>query len=196
MPITKQLFLTTINCHTLAWLTAAGEYQEPQSVLDKFNIEEGLEIHKRAQSLFPQAVFIAETEPTTATEKTAELIKNETTSEILEAAFLADNFITRADILKRETTGWKLFETKSSINDRPDFIDDMAYTVMVAQKAGLNITACSLLLLSKDYRLGMPDEKLFQEVDHTEQVLQRAEEFKLLCDALLSRYKSNNNNWL
>ena len=180
MPLTKATFLTTLTCPTLSWLTRAGLHQEPQSTLDKFNIEEGIEVHKRARSLFPQSTLITEPDPTTSTKKTAQLLKTKTTSTILEAAFLADNFTARADVLKREETGWKLLEVKSSVNLKPELIDDIAYTTMVAKKTGLNITACSLLLVSKDYRLGMPDKKLFKEVDQTEQVLKRADEFELL----------------
>jgi len=179
MPITKNLFLTALQCSTLTWHIRAGEYQEPQSLLDKFNCEEGIEIHRRAQSLFPDAILITETEPITATNQTARLLKTKTTSTILEAAFVADDFIARADVLQKQKTGWKLTEIKSSVNLKPELIDDIAYTTMVLKKAGLNITACSLLLISKEYRLGMPDNKLFTEINQTDQVLKRADELEL-----------------
>jgi len=59
-----------------------------------------------------------------------------------------------------------------------ELIDDLAYTTMVARKSGLNITSCSLLLVNKDYRLGMSDEKLFVENDVTDEVFKRVEEFE------------------
>ncbi len=159
--------------------------------MDKFNCEEGLEIHRKAQSLFPNAVLIAETDPTAATNQTTQVLQTKTVSTILEATFLADGFTARADVLKRENCGWKLTEVKSSINLRPELIDDLAYTTMVLKKAGLNITACSLLLISKNYRLGMPDNKLFTELDQTDQVLKRAEELGLLSREIRDTLSQN-----
>ena len=49
---------------------------------------------------------------------------------------------------------------------------------MIARKAGLDISSCSLLLVSKDYRLGMPDENLFIENDITTEVFNRVEQFE------------------
>jgi len=97
---------------------------------------------------------------------------------ILEGAFLIDGFVTRADILERKGKGWRLVEVKSSVNDREEFIDDMAYTAMVIDRCGFNISNVSLLLVSKDFRLGMENEKLFVEIDHTDKVLAKVEEFK------------------
>ncbi|GAI46089.1 unnamed protein product, partial [marine sediment metagenome] len=97
---------------------------------------------------------------------------------ILEGAFLIDGFVARADILRRKGKGWHLVEVKSSVNDREEFIDDMAYTAMVVDRCGFNISSVSLLLVSKDFRLGMENEELFAQIDHTDKVLVRVEEFK------------------
>ncbi|GAJ09735.1 unnamed protein product, partial [marine sediment metagenome] len=64
------------------------------------------------------------------------------------------------------------------MNDREEFIDDMAYTAMVIDHCGSNISSVSLLLVSKDFRLGMENAELFVEKDHTDEVLARVEEFK------------------
>ncbi len=184
MSITKELFLTALSCPALAWLTNTGQYTKPISASDKFNMEEGLEVHRRAKALFPDGHSIGFTDILTAVAETDKLMADKKTSVIFEATFVFGNFVTRADILKREGTGWKILEVKSSVNVKDELIDDMGYTVMVAKKAGLEVTACSLLLISRDFRLGMSDEKLFIETDHTKEVLARAKEFTDCCDTV------------
>jgi len=54
----------------------------------------------------------------------------------------------------------------------------MAYTTMVIDRYGFDISTVSLLLVSKDFRLGMKNKDLFAEIDHTAEVLDRVEVFK------------------
>ena len=182
--ITKKTYLNTITCPTLGWLSYRKLIQEKLSIADEFNIEEGLEVQRRTKAIFLGSYSINQTDILIAANKTEELLGDKNTSAVFEATFLVDNYVTRADILKREESGWKVFETKSSVNDKDKFIDDMAYTVMVVQKARLKVVACSLLLISKDYRLGMSDEKLFNEIDHTQEVLRRVEELNSCCEEI------------
>ena len=44
----------------------------------------------------------------------------------------------------------------------------MAYTDMVLTRSGLDVSEVSLLLRSKDFRLGMDNQHLFVEADHTD----------------------------
>ncbi|MFC1901139.1 DUF2779 domain-containing protein, partial [Chloroflexota bacterium] len=180
--VTKQIFLNGLSCPTLGWLLRSGELaytkDEDLSLGVKFRIEQGLEIGKRARGLYRDGVLVSDLNPVSAARITEGLLKGGSTPVIFEGAFLTDNYAARADILRRKENGWHLYEVKSGINDRDEFIDDMAYTAMVFERCGLNISAVSLLLVSKDFRLGMPNEKLFTEIDHTEEVLARVEEFK------------------
>jgi len=68
-------------------------------------------------------------------------------------------------------------EIKSGFDPKDEYLDDLAYTTMVCLQAGLTLTTCSLLLLSRHYQYGMPVQNLFQEFDCTEQALIRADEF-------------------
>jgi len=112
-------------------------------------------------------------------------MRNPKESTLFVAAFCIDNFTTRADILKRKDDGsWHMIEVKSSVNGKQKFIDDMAYTAMIIERAGFNIAMVSLLLISKAFRLGMSSEKLFVEIDHTDTVKARIEKFKPVCAEL------------
>ncbi|MFC1985647.1 DUF2779 domain-containing protein [Chloroflexota bacterium] len=145
---------------------------------ERFRIEQGIEIGRRARELYPDGLLVDDLDLVSASKKTKSLMDDPGVSIIFEGAFLIDGFVARADILERKGKGWHLVEVKSSVNDREEFVDDMAYTAMVVDHCGLNISSVSLFLVSKDFRLGMENEALFVEIDHTEEVLVRVEEFK------------------
>lgn len=181
--VSKQIFLNALVCPTLGWLLRSGEatkqITEAELTLgERFRIEQGIEIGRRARELYPDGLLIDDTDLVSASRKTERLMNDPSVPIILEGTFFVDGFVARADILKRKGKGWRLVEVKSSVNDREEFIDDMAYTAMVIDRCGFNISGVSLLLVSKDFRLGMENEKLFVEIDHTDEVLERVEEFK------------------
>lgn len=182
--ISKAIFLNTPTCSTLGWLLRNEDIadQTPQrepTLGEKFRIEQGIEIGNRARSLYPGGLLIDETRIVSASARTKSAIDDRSISIIFEGAFLTDGFAARADILKRKGNRWHLVEVKSSVNDRGEFIDDMAYTAMVLSRCSLDISNASLLLISRDFRLGMDNRYLFVEVDHTDEVLLRAKEFEL-----------------
>ncbi|MBA7481449.1 hypothetical protein ES707_16921 [subsurface metagenome] len=181
--ITKRVFLNTMVCPTLGRITNSEPSKQSKSISDILRMEEGIEIHERARTVFPEGHFIKDDNITTP-EKTQEILKDESIRVIFEATFLANGFIAKADILIRQSSGWHILEVKSGVNDKKEYLDDLAYTAMVAGNAGLEISECSLMLLSRDYRLGMENDKLFTEINHTEEVLLQAKEFTDHCDVI------------
>ncbi|MHB9071709.1 MAG: DUF2779 domain-containing protein [Sedimentisphaerales bacterium] len=182
--INKDIFLNTLTCPVLGWTLSRTDKSStsPPTLADQLKFEEGLEIHERARTLFPTGTLIPFSNNKTAAETTQKLLTDKKIEVLFEATFCSSNFVTKADILKRNKGGWHLYEVKSATNDSQELIDDMAYTVMVAQKAKLEINSCSLLLVSKDYRLGMANKKLFTEIDYTEEVFEKVDEFLTCCD--------------
>lgn len=185
--ISKEVFLNTLACSTLGWLMRSGQdikqlSEEVLTLGERFRIEQGLEVHRRARLLFPDGVLVKRVGMEQALQQTKDLISNPTASTIFEATLLADDCITKTDVLKRKGNNWHLIEVKSSVNDKEEFIDDMAYTTMVAKRAGCSISTISLLLISKDYRLGMDDKDLFTEINHTDDVLSTVEMFNEVYD--------------
>ena len=181
--VSKQIFLNAFACPTLGWLLRSGEatkqITEAELTLgERFRIEQGIEIGRRARELYPGGLLIDGMDLVSASKKTERLMNDPDVSIIFEGAFLIDGFVARADMLRRKGKGWHLVEVKSSVNDKVEFIDDMAYTAMVIDRCGFNISSVSLLLVSKDFRLGMENKELFVEIDHTDEVLVRVEEFK------------------
>ncbi len=177
--VSKQIFLKAVVCPALGWLLRSGEIAEAELTLgERFRIEQGIEIGRRARELYPDGLLIDDVDLVSASKNTKSVMNDSDVSIILEGAFLIDGFVARADILKRKGKGWHLVEVKSSVNDKEEFIDDMAYTAMVIDRCGFNVSSVSLLLVSKDFRLGMENEELFVEIDHTGDVLAQVEKFK------------------
>jgi CRISPR/Cas system-associated exonuclease Cas4 (RecB family) len=178
--VSKQIFLNALVCPTWGWISRCKEnFGAALTLGERFRIEQGTEVGRRARSLYPGG-RLTSLNMAVALGETREALADDSVPAIFEGAFLIDNFAARVDVLARTDEGWHLVEVKSSANDREEFIDDMAYTAMVVGRCGLNINRVSLLLVSRDYRLGMTDEKLFVEIDHTDVVLQRVEELKPL----------------
>jgi hypothetical protein len=181
-PITKNIFLNTVFCNTLGWRFRNGKIRTEFSQGQLFRMEQGKEIHKLARSLYPDGIFVNELSSHAAAARTRDLLDNPDTKVLFEATFLAGNYIAKADILVRQAGSWELIEVKSSVNAKDELIDDMAYTTMVAQTAGFSPSTISLMLIDKNYRLGIPVERLFVKTDMTERVLARVDEFKTAID--------------
>lgn len=180
--ITKEVFLNTVACPTLGWIMVSEEegeilFGQPLSLAEQFRMEQGLEVQNRVRKLHPDGILVDRRDNETAMRETAELMRNPDVSTIFEATFSSDGYVTKTDILERKDTGWHMSEIKSGASNKPEYIDDMAYTTMVARKAGCDISAVSLIIVSKDYRLGMSDAALFISEDCSEKVFELREEF-------------------
>lgn len=194
MKITKQLFLNTISCTTLGWHSKRSKEQGEELSLDaQFRIDEGNQIGELAREIFPNGKLIPLKNSETAFLETKEIMQNSDTKHIFEATFIHENFVTKADVLTRnENETWDLVEVKSSVNDKDEFIDDMAYTTMIIENCGVKVNKISICLVSKDFRLGMPLDNLFVEIEHTEEVNERVREFKEVADSVVKVLESEN----
>lgn len=178
--ITKNIFLQALICPTYGWRLRNGAIISDLSICDIFRMEEGKAVGRRSRELYPDGIFIhGETceETTAAVQKSLE---GATSGTFFEVPFTVGNFHARADIIVKNGTTWDLIEVKSSLKQREEFIDDMAYTTLVARKSGHSPHRICLMLLDRNYRLGMSVENLFQTIDCTEEVNQKVEEFSSL----------------
>ena len=133
LTVTKHRFLIALGCMTRAWygMRETGGTPTPSDLL---RMQEGQDVHRRAQSLHPNGVFAG------SIERTKRLILDRAVDVIFEAAFTVDMYTARADWIRRIKGGWVIGEIKSSLfnEDGPkdEHLDDLAYTVMVARRAG------------------------------------------------------------
>jgi len=177
--ITKRMFLNTLACPSFGWLMRLNpeEVRRPATLGEKFRIEQGMEVGRRVREVYPDGILVDERDMTSAIERTKSLMNDPNVFVIFEGAFLVDGLAAKVDILRREDDGWHIIEVKSSVNDKEEFIDDMAYTALVFNLSNYKISKISLKLISRDFRLGMANDKLFVEIDHTEEVIERMLQF-------------------
>jgi len=182
--ITKEIYLSALQCPVLGWNIRHNTDSTPLTLSDKFRLETGIEIEKKATETYPSGILIDDLNTIAAAQKTEKLLNDSDTKTIFEGAFIYKSFVARADILLRNNNGWKMIEVKSSINDRKEFIQDMAYTAMIMELAGLKVSHISLMHLSENFRPGMETKDLFLEIDHTEEIQEKVKEFKTLLEKI------------
>ncbi len=180
--ITKDIFKKAIQCPTLGWYSARDEAKAltPGEVT---RVREGRDVGARALSLFPSGVLVAGPHDD-AVKETAALLPDSTVAALFEPAFGYEVYAARADALQRHPSGagFILSEVKSSVHKDDDIkkehIDEIAYTVTILRKSGVNVVATEIVRLSSDWRLGMSERDLFRSQDCTEAVFERATEFE------------------
>jgi len=174
--ITKADFLNSMNCTTLGWYTYNNTEKEVLTFAIENRIYIGHLIGEKAREKFIDGTMINGKTINDAIIVTRQLLSEKPNGVFFEAAFEHDGFVARADILIKTGDKYKIIEVKSATEQditkskgKP-YVEDLAYTCWVAEKAGLKVDESSLYFLSGEYRLGDDVSKLFTEVYATEQV--------------------------
>lgn len=175
-PISRTLFLKTLDCPVLGWNLYRNLVKKNNSVSDEFLIFEAKNIHEKAEQLFPNAVKITGTLQE-AIEQTKKVLEGENVQTLFEPVFEYDGFIAKADILNKQGESWQIIEVKSGNKWKNKYISDIAYNSLIASKTVKHISKAKLMLLSKDFRLGKPIEELFSVQDCTVEVFDKVEDF-------------------
>ncbi|GAB1401551.1 DUF2779 domain-containing protein [Elusimicrobiota bacterium] len=149
---------------------------------DDFLIFESKKIHALAQQLFPQGVKVSANSLQEALDKTKALTADKNVNTIFEPVFEYNGFTARADILCRTDCGWEIIEVKSGNKGKRKYIVDMSYSALVISKNLESVSKVKLLLLSKDFHLGMPIETLFAETDFSVEVFTKMQDYILILD--------------
>lgn len=174
--VNKYTFKNSIICPTLGWLTSHGNLKDSMTLHDQFIMEQGAIVGEKAREQYSEGVLTSRNFGQ-ALKETKKMMNDPETPAILEATFSIDGYLTRADVLERLNDGWHMIEVKSGTSEEK-YIDDMAYTTMVITSAGYNVSKVSLMHISKDFRLGMKEEELFEKKECTEKVMERVKEFQ------------------
>lgn len=94
---------------------------------------------------------------------------------ICEAAFQHDGYYCAVDILKKENSGYAIYEVKSSTDsDKDVYAQDVAYQKYVLTHCGVNVTGTYLVCINSDYVLDgeLDSHSLFRVQDISEAVAQ------------------------
>jgi hypothetical protein len=165
MAVSKTDFVRGLQCKKMLWLDAhAPEYKiippEVQAKLDAGN-----EFGDQAMGIFGDFVetttlredgrlnFAAMLEKTKALLESGERV-------ICEGSFSWYGNFCAADILKKEESGYALYEVKNTYFPRQEFITDLGFQRLILRKCGVNITSCNLVLRGDTPPEGIEDTKL------------------------------------
>ncbi len=174
--LSKTQFLRGLQCHKALWLLKNRRdlVPEPSAALCAV-FEEGREVGKLAQGLFPGGVEIEYSDDKEKmTGETGRLIRGGAET-IYEAAFRFDNIFVMADILRRGPGGWEIYEVKSGTAVKEINTWDLAVQYYVIRGAGLGVAGASLVHIDKTYerRGGLDIRRLFTIEEMTGEVRDR-----------------------
>lgn len=175
--LSKSLFMTGLKCHKALYLEKNNsEPKEEVSAEAKRRFEFGHEVGKYARGLFPGGFEVAHTEPSYPEQIKMTRQKIETgTKVIYEAAFIYDEVFARADIIRKTSKGWEVYEVKSSAEFKDHYIDDSAVQYYILTKSGLPVSSAFVVYINNKYvRDGnIEPEKLFTVMDITDKVQEK-----------------------
>ena len=175
--ITKREFLNTNVCATLGWVSHNQKgAPTPLTFAQENRFYIGNLIGQKAREQFSSGKLISGINNQSVIATTKMELQSVQNGTFFEAAFEADGYIAKADILRKTGEAYHIIEVKSSTEkdlskaEGREYVEDLAYTVWVARKAGLNVEKASLWFLSKEYRFGDDDSKLFSKIACTQKV--------------------------
>lgn len=192
--LTKSRFVRGRDCVRRAWLDAhRPDLRPPLSGGAEDRIRTGGRIGELARLRYPAGRLVPETYGDVA--KAADLTHGaiaEGRSCLFEATVAAGDSAARLDVLMQTTTGWAIHEVKSSSlkpieNLRPDLVEELAFEVLTARRAGLTITEARLVLVDTGYRWPggeFDPDAMLGSVDLTDRCDELAEEIAACTDAI------------
>lgn len=156
--LSKSKYCGLWQCPKMAWLQ---KYKPEEAVTDESALarfQTGREVGVLAKGIFGDFVDVTAYSNGTIdyaqmlTNTTAELQKR--TEVICEASFETDGLYCAVDILKKEDSGYSIYEVKSSTDsDKTVYMADMAYQKYVLEKCGVLVTGIYLITLNNEYVL-------------------------------------------
>lgn len=155
MNFSKSRYTLFLTCPKRCWLSVHMPEKEVISPAVQTVLETGNEVGGLARGLFGE-YYLAEViedgkqDLPAMIEQTKELMAQNTPI-ICEAAFSYEGLYCAVDILRREGTGWAIYEVKSTNSVKPINLHDIAYQKYVLNKCGVNVTGVNLVHLNKDY---------------------------------------------
>lgn len=167
MGITKTDFMRGIQCPRMLWLDKHKPFLRIVPPEVQARLDAGNEFGDRAMGLFgpyeEMTVYRKGTripDKKKMAEKTAEHLKKGTPV-ICEAAFIYYNHYCAADILRKNETGYDLYEVKNAPELREQFVQDAGFQYYIITRCGLYIQHVSIVLHGPD------EEHPFLPVDIT-----------------------------
>jgi CRISPR/Cas system-associated exonuclease Cas4 (RecB family) len=155
--ISKSQYLKGLQCHKRLWLSKhKPELAKPVSDSQQFIFDQGTEVGKLAQNLFPDGIEIKFDRGDFASmiSRTKELLENHNEITIYEASFNYSGSFAMVDILVKTTDGLEVYEVKSGTKAKDVNIDDLAFQVFILKGLGYKVTKAALVYVNNQYVRG------------------------------------------
>jgi predicted RecB family nuclease len=151
--ISKSKYMAGVQClKRLYLLVHSPELGQGKTAADFARFDQGRQVGKLAQQLFPGGVEVRTGNSEEAIRTTQELIANPDTPAIFEAAFEHEGVLVRVDILHRRKDGrWRVIEVKSSASMKDEHVEDVAIQYRVVSNCGLDVASCHLAIVNRGY---------------------------------------------
>jgi predicted RecB family nuclease len=151
--ISKSRFMAGMQClKRLYLLVHQPEFGRGKTGADFALMDQGRQVGKLAQRLFPGGIEVSTGDHDEAIRITRELIANPDVPAIFEAGLEFDGVFVRVDILHRRKDGrWRLIEVKSSASMKDEHVEDVAIQYRVVSKCGVNVASCYLATVNRQY---------------------------------------------
>ena len=156
--LSKSKYLAGRQCLKRLWLSCyepgLGPPPEPARLA---MLENGAEVGRRAQALFPGGVLVTDDASVhdQAVAKTWALVRNPMVPAIFEAAFEHGGVRIRVDVLERLDDGtWGLREVKSGTHVKDVHLDDVAIQYHVLEGVGLHVASAEVIHVDSTYVRG------------------------------------------
>jgi hypothetical protein len=192
-PVSKRQFLNALVCPTMAFRDRHATSPALETAT-QWRFHEGNRVGALARTVLGGGRMLPPPFSETALVDSAAAIA-EGGQTLFEATMSAAGMIARADALVPCADGWELIEVKSGKMPESgiasaDYINDIAFTLCVAQMAGVPVVRASLMLLSRAYVRGA-DEPFFGRLEVTAAAMVRAAELRPLAPAIVDAIRGS-----
>ena len=157
MYLSKSKYTQVWSCPKAAWLNKNKPEIAPVDENTRARMQTGIEVGALARGLFGDYVDATVKDPDGHL-NLSQMIENTKremtagTSVICEASFSHEGLYCAVDLLRKDGSGWAVYEVKSSADPHQDiYIADISYQKYVLEKCGVPVTRVYLVTLNGQY---------------------------------------------
>lgn len=172
-PLSKSKIFHGLICHKRAYLDLHfPELSSPINSVLQARLDTGVDVGIKGRDLFPNGHLVDKnpSEKDEAILETEQVISKGINT-IYEASFGNRDYFCRVDILHRNSAGepWKIYEVKSGMNIKEEYIIDLSIQCWILQQCGINWSEAGIVYLNR--KTTYPDlSNLFIKEERTDQV--------------------------
>ena len=158
-PLSKSEFVRGLDCERRVWLDRFRPDLKPTlSLASRERMETGRLLGKLAHKRYAEGIFVPNPgEGYDAAAESTMALMDSGSDCLFEATFISGGRLARLDVLSRgKERGWVVDEVKSSSVKEPakldgDKVRDLAFQVLTATRAGLEVESARLVLVDTSY---------------------------------------------